>query len=284
MTGYGKAAAELNGKKFIVEIRSLNSKQLDLNLRLPSGYRELEPELRSLAAAQIERGKVEIGLNIEATENTPETSIDKKLAKYYYDQLKSLADQLGEKSDLLPQVLRMPDVVSISSGEPGESELALFRSLVSRAIESFNEFRNREGETLEKDLLLRISLILENLAGVEKYENERLETVKSKLTRMLEENVGKDSVDNNRFEQELIYYMEKLDITEEKIRLRAHCSYFTDTAKETSSGRKLSFITQELGREINTIGSKANHLEIQKLVVQMKDELEKIKEQLNNIL
>lgn len=285
MTGYGKASREVKGKKFTVEIRSLNSRQLDLNLRIPSMYRQIEAECRSLATSLIQRGKADISVSFDSLDSKSETKINRDLAKFYYQEISQLAKELNEsQSEIFPLIFRMPDVVSTSNAEPAEEELKALVELIHEAAGSFDEFRKTEGMTLKKDLISRVDLILNYLSSIEPFETERTDAVKMRLMKSLEEHAGKDKVDKDRFEQELIYYFEKLDITEEKTRLRTHCEYFVRTSDEDSSGRKLGFISQEMGREINTIGSKANHAGIQKFVVMMKDELEKIKEQLNNIL
>ncbi len=286
MTGYGKASREMNGKKFTVEIRSLNSRQLDLNLRIPSAYREVEADFRSLATALIQRGKADISVSLDNTaDSKPETRIDKELVKYYYSELRQLSTELNEKeNDLLALVFRMPEVVTTSSVSASEDEVLMLKELVNEAAGSFDDFRKTEGATLKKDMLSRVQLIMNYLNEIEPFENERTDNVRARLMKAIEEHVGKEKIDHDRFEQELIFYIEKLDITEEKTRLKTHCDYFSKTSDEDGSGRKLGFISQEMGREINTIGSKANHAEMQKKVVQMKDELEKIKEQLNNIL
>jgi uncharacterized protein (TIGR00255 family) len=285
MTGYGKASRELHGKKFTVEIRSLNSRQLDLNLRIPSLYRELEAEVRGIASQLIQRGKADVSVSYDSNADGKQVMIDKELAKTYHKELKELARELGETSgELLPLVFRMPEVISTPNQEASKEEIELLKELVKEAVSNFDEFRLAEGKVLENDLLSRVEMIRGYLNDIEPFEQERIDQVRTRLTRSIEDHVGKEKIDNDRFEQEIIFYLEKLDITEEKTRLNTHCSYFNETAKEDASGRKLAFISQEMGREINTIGSKANHAEMQKKVVQMKDELEKIKEQLNNIL
>lgn len=285
MTGFGKATKEVAGKKITVEIRSINSKQFDLNLRIPSSFREKESEIRKEILSTLERGKIDFMLFSEAAEATKKISLDKTIAKAYYTEIKSLADDLNlEQTDLLATLLRMPDVISTEREEPSEDEWKEVKSAVAEAIAAADKFRIAEGNELEKDFKVRIGKILDLLEKIAACEGERMQTIKARITNNLAEVIPPEKTDMNRFEQELIYYLEKIDITEEKLRLKTHCEYFLTTMKEDSAGRKLGFITQEIGREINTIGSKANHAEIQRLVVQMKDELEKIKEQLLNIL
>ncbi len=283
MTGYGKGTCELPGKKINAEIRSLNSRQLDLNMRVPSLYREKETEIRSLISKQAERGKVDFFLNIESAGASDAVSINKELAKNYYNELRSLSEELGSgKEQLFSAVIRMPDVISTDRPEPDENEWKEVRKCIETAIKEFLKFRADEGAILEKDLGQRITTIMNLLGEVIKLDAKRIPGVRERLKKNVAE--LKTEIDENRFEQELVYYIEKLDITEEQVRLKTHCDYFITTMKEDSSGRKLGFISQEIGREINTIGSKANDAGIQKLVVQMKDELEKVKEQLLNIL
>jgi uncharacterized protein (TIGR00255 family) len=286
MTGYGKSTAILPGKTITIEIKSLNSKQFDLNLRLPSLLRERESDFRSLLSKSIERGKVDLSVSIDYTGAEIPTAINRPLALAYYNELKSLALETGEtNSDLLSIVMKMPDITRQLREETSEEEwIEIFKSM-STAITQFEEFRKHEGALLENDFKARIKIIHELLLQIEPFEAERNRLFREKLRAGVAEFIENNTLDANRFEQEIIYYLEKLDITEEKVRLLKHCNYFDETLKEKdANGRKLSFITQEIGREINTIGSKANDASMQKLVVQMKDELEKIKEQLANIL
>ena len=287
MTGFGKATAEIPGKKVTVEIRSLNSKQLDLNLRLPYLYKEKELELRAEISKQIERGKVDITIFTEATQDSLPVAINKTLAKTYYKELKALSDELGENNpNLLAMVLKMPDVMKAEREvvELDEVEWKQIKATVDKAIEAFQKFRGDEGKTLSNEFTTRIGLIDNLLVEVVKMDAARVENIRSRIKNSLSEVIEKEKIDQNRFEQELVYYIEKLDITEEKLRLKTHIDYFLNTMNEPASGRKLGFISQEIGREINTIGSKANDASVQKQVVQMKDELEKIKEQLLNVL
>jgi uncharacterized protein (TIGR00255 family) len=287
MTGFGKATSEIPGKKVTVEVRSLNSKQLDLNLRLPYLYKEKELELRADISKQIERGKVDISVFTESTLDILPVSINKKLAKTYYNELKSLSEELDEVNpNLLALIVKMPDVMKAEREivELDEEEWTQVKTTVDKAIEAFQKFRSDEGSTLSNEFSNRIGLIDKLLAEVIIMDAPRVENIRTRIKNSLAEAIEKEKIDQNRFEQELIYYIEKLDITEEKLRLKTHIDYFINTMNEPSSGRKLGFITQEIGREINTIGSKANDATVQKLVVQMKDELEKIKEQLLNVL
>jgi uncharacterized protein (TIGR00255 family) len=287
MTGFGKALTEVSGKKINVEIRSLNSKQLDLNFRIPYIYKEKELELRSEVAKQIERGKVDVSIYLESIQDGIPAAINKTLARFYYNELKSLSEELKEKDqNLLPLVLKMPEVLKGEKEivELDEAEWKEIKKAVDQAIEAFQKFRSDEGRTLAKEFKSRIAIIASLLQEVVKLDGLRITNIKERIKTNLAEAIDKDKIDQNRFEQELIYYIEKLDITEEKLRLKTHLDYFTSTMEELAAGRKLGFITQEIGREINTIGSKANDSGIQKLVVQMKDELEKIKEQLLNVL
>jgi uncharacterized protein (TIGR00255 family) len=287
MTGFGKSVSEIPGKKITVEIRSLNSKQLDLNLRLPYLYKEKELELRTDISKQIERGKVDVTVFTELTQQTLPVALNKELAKTYYKELKSLSEELNEDhSNLLSLIVKMPDVLKAEReiAELDEVEWKQVKASVDKAIDAFQKFRSDEGKTLEVEFVTRIGIINKLLSEVVAMDSQRVEHIRTRIKTSIAEAIEKEKIDQNRFEQELIYYIEKLDITEEKLRLKTHLDYFSATMKEPASGRKLGFITQEIGREINTIGSKANDATIQKLVVQMKDELEKIKEQLLNVL
>ncbi|PKP00698.1 MAG: YicC family protein [Bacteroidetes bacterium HGW-Bacteroidetes-9] len=286
MTGYGKATAILPGKSITIEIKSLNSKQFDINLRLPAMLREREAEFRSLLAKSVERGKVDVNVSVDYTGSEMPASINRPLAMAYHKELKSLAAETGEAhSDLLSIVMKMPDVTRQLREETSEEEWKNVFDAIKTAIAQHDEFRIHEGSLLENDFSNRILTIRNLLTQVEPFEAERNRLQREKLRSSVAEFIDSNTLDANRFEQEIIYYLEKLDITEEKVRLLKHCNYFLETLKESeANGRKLNFITQEIGREINTLGSKANDAAIQKLVVQMKDELEKIKEQLANIL
>jgi uncharacterized protein (TIGR00255 family) len=285
MTGFGKAVCELPQKKVTIEIRSLNSRQLDLNLRVPSQYRDKESEMRQMISRTLERGKIDVSIYTESGPESTSSAINQNLAMEYYREIKKLAEATGEiPKDYLALVLRMPDVLKQDRVVPDENEWKAVMQAVQEAITAFNTFREDEGKVLEKEFVQRIGIIQSKLAAIAALDPQRAAGVREKLNKFLEENIPTGNVDKNRFEQELIYYLEKLDITEEKLRLHTHCDYFLTTMKEPSSGRKLGFITQEIGREINTIGSKANDAGIQKMVVEMKDELEKIKEQMLNVL
>lgn len=286
MTGYGKAVAKLNGKSVTLEIRSLNSKQLDMNLRLHPALRDNEPEIRAVVNRMLERGKVELTGNIDFTGTDLPAVINRPVAVSYYQELSSLARELGaSEENLLSVVMKMPEVTRLSKEEITGDDWNLIFSALNEALKQLDEFRKHEGELLERDFILRIETIQSLLAEVEPFEQNRNLQLREKLRNSFADFIDNNNFDTNRFEQELIYYLEKLDITEEKVRLAKHCRYFLDTLNEdASNGRKLSFVSQEIGREINTMGSKANDADIQKLVVRMKDELEKIKEQLANIL
>ena len=287
MTGFGKSKVVENGKTFIVEIRSLNSKQLDLSLKLPAAYREVENEIRALVSKRVVRGKVDVFVSISSTEAINASSIDKVLFAEYIKQMDEALAYAGISADyenLIPTIMKMPnvivqnDVVSI----PEEEKKAILIA-TEDAINRLDAFRKQEGDILIADLLRRVSLIEQMRNEITPFEAPRAEAVRQRIREGIEK-LGVE-VDNNRLEQEMIFYIEKLDITEEKVRLENHCKYFREVAhNEEQAGRKLGFIAQEMGREINTTGSKANQHDIQKLVVKMKDELEKIKEQVLNIL
>jgi uncharacterized protein (TIGR00255 family) len=287
MTGYGKASCDLKDKKATFEIKTLNSKQLDLYLRVPNGYREKEMDFRNAIVNRIKRGKVEVTLTVECNEGRQATQINADIIKNYYRQLKAIAGELNlpDNEPMLQAVLRMPEALNMDKHTSDPEEFQKLTETLKIAADELDKFRINEGAVLAADILHRIGLIESFLEQIEPYEKERLDIMRGKLHNMLTELVPKESLDMNRFEQELIYYIEKLDISEEKTRLRHHCKYFTQVTEEPDQvGRKLGFVAQEIGREINTIGSKANHSGIQKLVVLMKDELEKIKEQLLNVL
>jgi len=287
MTGYGLASADHENVKFVVEIKSLNSKFLELNLKLPKAFSDKELFLRNICSKEIERGKVSVSINIERGEETLKgATINAALLSKYYRELEQINISLGANSNnLLQAVLNFPEVVSYVDDEVSENDWVLLNQTFNKALENFNQFRETEGSVLKADLELRITNILGFFSQIEVLEPLRIPQIRSRLNQFLEDNVGKINVDQNRLEQELIYYIDKLDITEEKIRLRSHCDYFTDTLKsKDANGKKLGFISQEIGREINTMGAKANDAQIQQLVVGMKEELEKIKEQLLNVL
>ncbi|RQO67806.1 YicC family protein [Pedobacter sp. KBW06] len=287
MTGFGLASTDHENIKFAVEIKSLNSKFLELNLKLPRAFSEKELLLRNVCSKEIERGKVSISINIDrGEENLKGATINAALLSKYYKQLEAINVDLGANStNLLQAVLSFPEVISYQEEEINENDWDILYSTFNKALENFNQFRHTEGNVLKTDLELRIKNILQFFAQIEVLEPLRIPQIRTRLNQFLEENVGKINVDQNRLEQELIYYIDKLDITEEKTRLKSHCDYFTETLKsKDANGKKLGFISQEIGREINTMGAKANDAQIQQLVVGMKEELEKIKEQLLNVL
>lgn len=284
MTGFGKATGTFEGKKMSVEVRSLNSKGLDLNARVHNFYKELEPIIRKTTGDLLERGKVDVSVNLDSTGETKNFSINKDLAIAYAKDLKEVNEAIGGTSEeLLALIMRMPDIFINEKEELGDDEKAVILDLVKRACAKLNEFRRQEGIALENEFTERIGSIAAALTEVPKYEGERIETIRERMKKGLEE-VANANYDDNRFEQELIFYIEKLDISEEKMRLSNHLNYFLETMKTPLAGKKLGFIAQEIGREINTLGSKCNHAEIQRLVVDMKDNLEKIKEQVLNTL
>ena len=281
MTGFGKSITQLPSKKVTVEIKSLNSKNLDVNARIPSQYREKELQLRNTISKSLTRGKVDFSLYVEVTGEETTASVNRGVVKNYMQQLKNIVD--GDETELLKMAVRMPDAVTTEREEIDESEFKAIEDAVIEALEEINQFRKDEGEALEKDLKLRVSNIDDLLKEVLRIDPERVDAVKERLRKGIAD--LKENVDENRFEQELVYYIEKFDITEEKVRLENHLAYFNESINSPdSNGRKLGFISQEMGREINTIGSKSNYAPMQQLVVQMKDELEKIKEQLLNVL
>jgi uncharacterized protein (TIGR00255 family) len=287
MTGYGKAECLLADKKLTIEIKSLNSKQLDTNTRLPSLYKEKELDIRQLIASELERGKVECAFHYELSGDAAPGVINEPVVKAYYEQLYRISGELGLESslELLSAVMRMPDTLRTEKAELDAEEWHAVMDSLKLALKQVNEFRIQEGRSMDQYLRQRVDAISRKLVLVEPYENERIDQIRDRIEKNLEELGLKESVDENRFEQELIYYIEKLDISEEKVRLANHCNYFLETMEDKEpAGKKLGFISQEMGREINTLGSKANHKEIQKLVVEMKDELERIKEQVLNIL
>lgn len=285
MTGFGKAKINVKNKQIIAEVKSVNSKQLDLGLRLPLSLRDKEAEFRNLISEVAERGKVDFNIYFDGGSSERKMVLNKELANNYYKELMLFAkDVKADSTNLLGMVMNLPDVFKQEFSVADEEEIKKVKSLIQSALNEFNTFRKSEGLTLGKELEKRILLILGLLKKIEQADGKRIKVVKDRIKKGLHDIISKDKVDQNRFEEELIYYVEKMDITEEKVRLKTHCDYFLSTTKEKSSGRKLGFISQEIGREINTIGSKANDAAIQKMVVQMKDELEKIKEQLMNVL
>lgn len=282
MTGYGKAIAESADKKITIEVRSLNSKNLDLNVRIPFVYKEKELEIRKIISEKLQRGKVDFSILIETTSANKNQQINPVIIQAYIDEFKQIVPEASD-AELLAIVMRLPDVMTYAENTLEDEEWQMTFETIDEAIRNLNEFRFAEGEVLQQDFIQRIGNIEQLLAKVEPFENERIQVLKERFLKNLEE-LGAE-YDENRYEQELIYYIEKLDITEEKVRLAQHCKYFIETLQtDESEGKKLGFICQEIGREINTLGSKSNHSGLQKIVVQMKDELEKIKEQILNIL
>ena len=282
MTGFGKATLQLPTKKITVEVKSLNSKGLDLNVRMPSLYREMELGLRNQIALKLERGKVDFSIFIESTAEQTSTKVNVPIVKGYIEQLRAVYAN-AEETELMKMAIRMPDTLKTEREEIDENDWAQIETAIDEALQNIVNFRKDEGQSLEKEFQLRISNIRQYMNEALALDPERVQAIKDRLQTAISE--LKLNVDENRFEQELIYYLEKLDITEEKVRLTNHLDYFLETLKgKEANGRKLGFITQEMGREINTMGSKSNHAQMQKLVVQMKDELEKIKEQVLNVL
>jgi uncharacterized protein (TIGR00255 family) len=282
MTGFGKASLQLPSKKITVEIKSLNSKGLDLSVRMPSNYREMELGLRNQIALKLERGKVDFSVFIESTAEQTSTKVNVPIVKAYIKQLREVNPDADE-IELMKMAIRMPDTLKTEKEEIDENDWAEIQKVIETALDYIGNFRKDEGASLEKEFRLRIENIRKYMNDALVLDSERMQAIKDRLQTAISE--LKVNVDENRFEQELIYYLEKLDITEEKVRLTNHLDYFIETINGTeANGRKLGFITQEMGREINTMGSKANHSQMQKLVVMMKDELEKIKEQVLNVL
>ncbi|HAX93253.1 MAG TPA: YicC family protein [Bacteroidales bacterium] len=287
MTGYGKSIAETPQKKITVEIKSLNSKQLDLNTKVPWLYKEKELEIRNIISQLLERGKIDFSIYFDILEDEGIPVINKTIVKSYFRQLRELASEIEINIDdqIMPIIMRLPDSLKTEKLEVPEDEWKTVKERIMESVNVLDLYRAEEGKSIEADLRKRVSGILESLAEVEKFEPGRIDKVRERLWAILSDNNGTENIDKNRFEQELIFYLEKFDINEEKVRLKKHCEYFLETIDTPSpNGKVLSFITQEIGREINTLGSKANDASIQKLVVRMKDELEKIKEQANNIL
>jgi uncharacterized protein (TIGR00255 family) len=282
MTGFGKATLQLPTKKITVEVKSLNSKGLDLSVRMPSAYREMELGLRNQIALKLERGKIDFSIFIESTAEQTSTKVNVPIVKAYINQLREVyAD--ADETELMKMAVRMPDTLKTEREEIDENDWSEIQKVIIEALDYIGNFRKDEGASLEKEFQLRISNIRQYMNDALALDPERVQAIKDRLQTAISE--LKVNVDENRFEQELIYYLEKLDITEEKVRLTNHLDYFLETINGTeANGRKLGFITQEMGREINTMGSKSNHAQMQKLVVMMKDELEKIKEQVLNVL
>ena len=286
MTGYGKAEGTIGNKKFSVEIRSVNSKQFDLNVRMSGIYKEKEIPLRNKLSKKLVRGKIDLSIYFDSNGEETNNTINQNVVKDYFSQIEGLSKELNlNTSDLLSTILKLPDVMKQEKKELDEDEWSSIELLIDEAVSKFNSFRKQEGASLAEDFNLRIDNIENCALAVVPFEIERSQAVRDKIESHFEEYKDKELIDSNRMEQEMIYYLEKLDITEERVRLDNHLKYFRETLESgEGQGKKLGFIGQEIGREINTMGSKANHSEIQKLVVQMKDELEKIKEQVLNAL
>jgi uncharacterized protein (TIGR00255 family) len=287
MTGYGKSEAAIQNKKYSIEIRTLNSKQLDINMRVPASFRQKEIALRTLLRTHLQRGKIDFSIASEQQNAEEGPSLNKALALHYYRELKELADEMGSdgKEDYLALITRLPDVFAVSDSVLDEADWEILFDAVKEAVQQVSLFREQEGRILEQDFRQRITSILQLLSRVDVYEKGRVARIKERIVKSLNEKMDDMQYDKNRFEQELIYYLEKLDVTEEKVRLKKHCDYFLNILEsEETVGKKLAFVLQEIGREINTLGSKANDANMQQIVVLMKDELEKIKEQMLNIL
>ena len=286
MTGFGKSEVTIGHLHVNIEIRSLNSKFLDLTLKIPTVFKEIDSSLRSIIKNELNRGKIELAIHYEKINSNSKITINKEQLKNYYNQLKEISAELNNQNneDFMGYALKLPEVIQHQKETVDKQSNEILINAVKQACKVLKSFREKEGKSLQKELLNYVNSIQDNLAKINPFEKERLPKVKQKLLRSVEELNLKSQIDEKRLEQELIYYAEKLDLTEEKVRLKEHCIHFMETLKEINSGKKLGFITQEMGREINTLGSKAHHLSIQKIVVEMKDELEKIKEQVLNIL
>ncbi|MEZ4948646.1 MAG: YicC/YloC family endoribonuclease [Saprospiraceae bacterium] len=288
MTGYGRATGNYGEKTITVEIRSLNSKFMDLRLKIPQNYKDRETDLRKIITDKLERGKIDMLIETSSATGDEEFALNVPLFKTYYRELNKLSDELGmDKEGILPSIMRLPNIVAPADRNLNEEEWKTLEKILLEAIQKIIDFRGDEGQVMAAELSNRVSSIVEKLTAVPPFEEERMVKLRQRLWQNLEDYVGRDNIDENRFEQELMFYLEKMDITEEKVRLEQHCQYFLSelkTPKVSQKGRKLSFISQEMGREINTLGAKAYSSDIQKIVVEMKDELEKIKEQIANIV
>jgi len=287
MTGFGKAECLNDKRKMCVEIKTLNSKQADLTIKIPNMWKDRELDIRNELIGRLQRGKIELFITIDETAEDVTTRFNETAIKNYYGQLADIAakNNIPIPSDILNSIIRMPDILSLERDTPDENEWQVLRESIREALNMVDIFREQEGKALMNDMIERIGLIENYLIEIETFEPQRIETIKSRLQQSLTDFVGENLIDQNRFEQELIYYLEKISINEEKVRLRNHCDFFSSTMKEGDGiGKKLGFIAQEIGREINTIGSKVNNAEMQVIVIKMKDELEKIKEQIMNIL
>lgn len=287
MTGYGRAHGSYGEKAIMVEIRTLNSKMTDIKLKLPGDYKEKELEIRKMISDHAERGKIDFVLDVQNADGAAPVSLNVALFKGYFHALTKLSAELHmDTGDIMQTILRIPNVVSAASGEIDEQEWVVIAETIKNTLDALYQFRKQEGKALESDLRLRVANILMLLTEVAPFERERFARMRERMRNNLEEGLGKENIDTNRFEQEILHYLEKMDITEEKVRLEQHCKYFLEQIenKQQSAGRTLGFISQEMGREINTLGAKAYDSDMQRIVVKMKDELEKIKEQLANVL
>lgn len=286
MTGYGNAKGLVGGQGVTVEIRSLNSKFLELNMRMPMQFRDRELELRAELGKQLERGKADLNISFDNNDLAKRSSVNKEIFNAYFEELSSLGKEYHLSDvNLMDIILRMPAVLNAEKAESDETQWSELRILIGEAVKKFNQFRDNEGAVLGKDVIDRVTVILNSIPRLEEFEQVRVDNIRQRIMRSVAELQEQSNIDHNRFEQELIYYIEKLDISEEKVRLRSHCDYFLQTLNGAeANGKKLGFIAQEIGREINTIGAKANDAGMQRIVVEMKDELEKLKEQLANVL
>ena len=285
MTGYGRSSVAFKEKTISVEVKSLNSKFTDLRIKIPQNFREKETELRKMVVDRAERGKLELSIDVKSLQGDDGFGLNRPLFNRYYQELQSLlSDVAAPQSDLVQAILKIPNVISTEEQEIDDDEWSTVMSAMTDALSLFDKFRLAEGGAMEEDLRTRVSNILDLLGQVNPFEEERVSKIRQRMYQNLEEFMGKENVDKNRFEQEVLFYLEKMDITEEKVRLEQHCRYFLEELdkKVNAKGRKLGFISQEMGREINTLGAKAYSSEIQRLVVTMKDELEKIKELVAN--
>lgn len=287
MTGYGRATGIYGDKSILVELRSLNSKLTDIKMRMPAEHRDKEAEIRKLVTDHAERGKIDVLIEVQNLNGAATVSLNEPVFKGYFLAISKLADELGlDKSELLPSILRIPSVIASQSSETNEEEWTTLKGILQEALHGLRNYRLQEGKVLDQDLRDRIASILGLLDMVGPFEQERFHKMRERMRNNLEETFGRENVDHNRFEQEVLFYLEKMDMSEEKIRLAQHCKYFIEQLDDhsQSAGRTLGFISQEIGREINTLGAKAYDANIQRFVVQMKDELEKIKEQIANAL
>jgi uncharacterized protein (TIGR00255 family) len=285
MTGYGRASNTFDSKVITAEVRSLNSKFTDMRVKIPANYREKEHHFRRLISERIERGKIDFSIDVKSMQGDEGFGLNVPLFKRYYKELSAIADEMNMSKDgLMAAILRVPNVIMTEEGEMKEEEWNVVERTLQEALENFDNFRKAEGAVIEEDMRLRVNNISSALQLVDPFEQERILLLKNRMRQNLEEFMNKENIDENRFEQEVIFYLEKIDITEEKVRLEQHCTYFLEqlSSPVNSKGRTLSFISQEMGREINTLGAKAYSADIQKLVVKMKDDLEKIKEQVAN--